>query len=310
MERVLITGGAGFIGSHLADAYLRRGDQVSIIDDLSTGSRDNIENALKLGAKLYEMKLQSPEVLYVLKKEQLDLINHHCAQKSVRDSVTDPKKDADINLLGLINLMEAAVKTPCRKVLYSSSGGVAYGEQKEFPAKEDHPKQPLSPYGVSKYASELYLDYYVQQYGFHATCLRYANIFGPRQDPEGEAGVVAIFCSRMLEQKPTFIFGSGEQTRDFVYVDDVVNANLRAEKIIKGFQAWNVGTAIETSVNTLHQELSKIAGYKLKVIYEAAKPGEQLRSVLSYEALKGASGWEPKTSIIDGLQKTFAWFVA
>ena len=306
--KVLITGGAGFIGSHLADAYLARGDQVVIVDDLSTGSRKNIEAALKKGAVLYEMKLQSPEIISVVKKEKPDLINHHAAQKSVRDSVSNPQKDADINLIGLVNLMEACRASDCRKVIYSSSGGVAYGEQSQFPATEDHPKEPLSPYGVTKYASELYLNYYVKECGFHAVCLRYANIYGPRQDPQGEAGVVAIFSERMKAGADTVIYGTGKQTRDFVYVSDVVQANLNAEKVLQGFQAFNIGTAVETSVVQLHQHLVSCAGYKKQVRFEPAKPGEQMRSVLSYAAFKKATDWTPQVNLEAGLRQTYQWF--
>jgi UDP-glucose 4-epimerase len=307
--KVLITGGAGFIGSHLVEKYLARGDQVAVIDDFSTGSKKNIADAMKSNVTVYEMKLQSPEIAEVVRREKPDLINHHCAQKSVRDSVTDPKKDADINLIALLNLMEAVRQTDCRKIIYASSGGVVYGEQSEFPATEEHPKNPMSPYGVTKYASELYLNYYVQQFDFHATCLRYGNVYGPRQDPAGEAGVVAIFSERMKAGKETVIYGTGKQTRDFVFVGDIANANIAAEKTLNGFHAYNVGRAVEVSITEIHDLLARAAGHKTPVKFEAAKPGEQMRSVLSHQALSKATGWQPETSLETGLRKTYEWFL-
>lgn len=306
--KVLVTGGAGFIGSHLVDAYLERGDQVAIIDDLSSGSYQNIESAVKAGAEFYEVSLLSSKTSEIFEKFKPDLINHHAAQKSVRDSVSDPQKDAEINILGLLNLLEAAKKSHCRKLIFASSGGVVYGDQVEFPATENHTKRPMSPYGVSKMASELYLDFYSMQWGFDVTSLRYANIYGPRQDPEGEAGVVAIFSKRMIANEKTIIFGTGYQTRDFVFVGDAVAANLAADKILKGCQAYNIGTARETSVKRLHQILASSAKYTKSVDFEAAKAGEQARSVLSYDLFKSKTGWQPKVAIEDGLRRTFQWF--
>lgn len=306
--KVLITGGAGFIGSHLADAYLKNGDEVYIVDDLSSGSKANINEALKAGAHFIESSLQSSKIFEIIEKIKPDLINHHAAQKSVRDSVENPKKDADINIMGLLNLLEAARHVGCKKIIFASSGGVAYGEQTEFPATEDHPKNPCSPYGVSKVSSELYLNFYSMQWGFDATCLRYANIYGPRQDPLGEAGVVAIFSNRMRDQKDTVIYGDGKKTRDFVLVDDVVTANLAATKILGGFQIYNIGTGRETSILELHRTLAQVAKYNRDVKFEPAKPGEQERSVLSYELFKSKTGWTPKYALKDGLTKTYEWF--
>lgn len=306
--KVLITGGAGFIGSHLCEAYLKRGDEVVIVDDLSSGSRDNIAHLLSKKCRLYELKIQNPELKKILAQEKPDLINHHAAQKSVRDSVTDPIKDADINLIGLLNLLEAARSAQIHSVIYASSGGVVYGEQEAWPAAESHAKRPCSPYGVSKYASELYLDFYVQQYGFHAACLRYGNIFGPRQDPDGEAGVVAIFSKLMKASQPTAIFGTGEQTRDFIYVKDVVAANLAAEKALKDFNAWNIGLSKEISILNLHKTLADVAAYRLPPEFRPAKSGEQLRSCLSAAAFSSATGWKPQYDLRAGLQETYEWF--
>ncbi len=312
--KVLITGGAGFIGSHLVDGYRSRKDEVVIIDDLSSGSKNNIQDHLSNGVKLYQVSLQSPEVKDILKKENPDLINHHAAQKSVRDSVNFPMKDADINIMGFLNLLEAARETQCRKVIFASSGGAIYGEQDVFPASEDHPKRPLSPYGVSKYTSELYMDFYVKQWGFQCIALRYANVFGPRQDPEGEAGVVAIFCSRMKAGDSTTIYGSGRQARDFVYVADIVSVNLKVEGLFEsknfpGFSGLNVGTGVETSIITLHQKLSSVSKYQYAPKFEREKPGEQLRSSLSSAKLRDLTGWQPVTGLDLGLRRTYESFV-
>ena len=306
--KVLVTGGAGFIGSHIVDAYVKRGDEVSIVDDLSSGSKENIKDALNKGAKLYQCKLQSPEIREIVKQIKPDLINHHAAQKSVRDSVSDPVNDADINLIGLLNLLEAARGSDCKNIIFASSGGVVYGEQIDFPAKESHPIKPMSPYGVSKYASELYLSYYCQEFGFNATALRYGNIYGPRQDPDGEAGVIAIFSKRIRDGLGTVIFGSGKQTRDFVFVSDVVKVNLAVGEKLKEFQALNVGCGVEISIKEIHSILAQIGNYTELVKFEEAKSGEQMRSCLSYEAVQQSTGWKPEFSINEGLKKTYEWF--
>lgn len=306
--RVMITGGAGFIGSHLAEAYLKRGDEVFLIDDLSSGSKENISGILNSGAHFFEASVQSPKMFELLDSIRPDLINHHAAQKSVRDSVEDPRKDAEINIMGLLNVLEAARKVNCKKIIFASSGGVVYGDQERFPAVESDSKRPLSPYGVSKLSSELYLDFYCMQFGFEATCMRYANVYGPRQDPDGEAGVVAIFSSRMRDNQETKIFGTGKQTRDFVYVADIVSANLAVEKIMSGFQAYNIGTQQEVSILDLHRALSRISKYERQIKFEAAKSGEQMRSVLSYSLLNSKTKWKPEFSLETGLTRTFEWF--
>lgn len=308
--KVVVTGGAGFIGSHLVDAYLERGDEVLVLDDFSAGKSENLEAALRKGARLYPLELPESALVEVLRDFQPDLINHHAAQKSVRDSVEDPQKDARINLMGLLNVLEAARAVSCSQVIFASSGGVIYGEQEEFPAFESHPKKPVSPYGVSKYSSELYLEYYCQQWGFNVTSLRYANVYGPRQDPFGEAGVVAIFSERMKQGEVVKIFGSGKQTRDFVYVDDVVRANLLAGEKMNAYQAYNVGTAQESSVLDLYQNLAEFARYRQSPQFEAAQPGEQLRSSLSYQKIQQKLGWKPETSLAEGLKTTFQCFLS
>lgn len=302
--KVLVTGGAGFIGSHLVDAYLERGDEVVIVDDLSAGRESNIAGAVKKGAKFVKLDLRSPHLASFLQSENPDLINHHAAQKSVRDSVSDPRNDADINLMGLLSLLEAARSTRCRNILFASSGGAIYGEQLQFPATEEHPKNPLSPYGISKLSSELYLHFYARQYGFRVGSLRYSNVYGPRQDPEGEAGVIAIFCSQLRAEKQITIYGSGEQTRDFVFVADVVAANLLVDKFLTNFHVWNIATEQETSVLQLYHLLNEISGNSGSYQLLAAQPGEQMRSVLSYAELK-QRGWSPKIPLRAGLESTF-----
>lgn len=308
LMRILVTGGAGFIGSHLVDFYLSRGEEVFVLDDFSSGHRQNLVGAHSRGAQVLEVSLQKDSLGEILKDVQPDLISHHAAQKSVRDSVTNPGFDAEVNILGLVRLMEAAKQTQCRKVIFASSGGVIYGEQSTHPAPENHHQLPSSPYGISKMASEHYLRFYAQEFGFSAACLRYANVFGPRQDPEGEAGVVAIFAKKILERQEVTIFGNGRQTRDYVYVADVIRANAFAEKVLNGFKVWNVGTGIETSVLSLYEKMVKIAALPSTHKFAGARAGEQMRSSLSYEALMRDTGWRPETELADGLKKTIEWF--
>ena len=278
--RVLITGGAGFIGSHLADAYLARGDDVFILDDLSAGSERNVQKALKNGAHFLKASILSKQATDWIDSMRPDLINHHAAQKSVRASIANPILDAESNILGTLKLLEASTRAGCKKFIFASSGGAIYGEQKYFPADEFHPCEPISPYGASKLSSEIYLNIYSKTYGLGAKCLRYANVYGPRQDPNGEAGVVAIFSKMMLKASPTSIFGDGKQTRDFVYVKDIVNLNLAHEPKIGSFEIVNVGTGKETSICSLHKELSDLTGYQLAAKSAPTQEGDQKRSAI------------------------------
>ena len=246
--RILVTGGAGFIGSHVTDALVAAGThEVAIIDDLSTGKRER----LNPGARFYHANIRNAdEVRMTIDREKPEVIVHLAAQMDVRRSVADPAFDAEVNLVGLINLMECGRQNGLRRVIFSSTGGAIYGEQETFPCDESHPKRPVSPYGVAKMATEAYLFFYKVQYGIDYVALRYANVYGPRQDPHGEAGVVAIFCGRLLEGKPCTVFGDGGQTRDYVYVGDVVRANVAALGAnVSG--AINIGTGVETSVQKL-----------------------------------------------------------
>jgi len=302
--RILVTGGAGFIGSHTVDALVGGGrHKVAVLDNLSSGKREQVNPA----AQFYQADLREADrIKEIVAREKPEAIFHLAAQMDVRRSVADPVFDAQVNLVGMLNLMEAARVNGLRRVVFSSTGGAIYGEQEKFPCDEDHPVRPVSPYGVAKLATERYLFFYKVQYGIDYLALRYANVYGPRQDPHGEAGVVAIFCGRMLQGKPLTIFGTGEQTRDYVYVGDVAQANVAAlDSKVTG--ALNIGTGVETSVNQLFKELAG-SSYKLKPVYEAARPGEQQRSVISAARAARELNWRPQVTLRDGLAKTFAYF--
>jgi UDP-glucose 4-epimerase len=302
--RILVTGGAGFIGSHTVDALMERSHDVAVLDNLASGQ----EGRVNPRARLRQADLRdSQAVTKIVDQERPEVIYHLAAQMDVRRSVADPAFDAQVNLVGLINLMEAARGRELKRVIFASSGGAIYGEQEFFPCDEDHPCNPVSPYGVAKLASERYLFFYRNEYGIGYTAMRYANVYGPRQDPHGEAGVVAIFCGRLLSGEPCTIYGDGCQTRDYVYVGDVARANVAAlEHPADG--AFNVGTGIETDVNQLYAELANLAGIKRNPVYAAARPGEQRRSVISPERIALKLGWQPKMSLHEGLAETFEYF--
>jgi UDP-glucose 4-epimerase len=302
---VLVTGGAGFIGSNIADALVEKGHQVTIIDNLSTGKRSNIPSQ----AKFYELDIASPEIDKVFEQGQFHTFFHLAAQMDVRKSVADPAFDARTNIVGGLNLLQAAVKHKVKKVIFSSTGGAIYGEQEEFPATESHAANPVSPYGVSKLAFEKYLFFYNFQHGLSYICLRYANVYGPRQNSEGEAGVVAIFCKKLLTGEKTFVNGDGGQTRDFVYVDDVVKANLLAMNF-ESSMAFNIGTGIETDINTIYDKIKTFTGSNQLRINLPPKPGEQRRSCISSEKIKKFLGWMPSVTIEQGLERTVAFFKA
>lgn len=302
-QTVCITGGAGFIGSHLADAFLSRGDRVLILDDLSGGRRENVPE----GAELHVHDIRSPEAAALVRGSGVDLLVHHAAQMDVRRSVENPAFDADVNILGSLNLAEAARRGGVRQILFASTGGAIYGEQDYFPADEQHPARPVSPYGVSKLSFERYLFYFHVAYGLNATCLRYANVYGERQNPHGEAGVVAIFLNRLLAGQAPMINGEGLQTRDYVHVSDVVKANLLAAGK-PGFHVYNVGTGVETSVVALYRELARAVGSDLEAKHGPAKPGEQQRSVVDARLIKSELGWPEPLSLRQGLERTAAWF--
>jgi UDP-glucose 4-epimerase len=306
--RILVTGGAGFIGSNTVDALVAaKGGEVAVLDDLSSGKRHQVNAA----ARFYQADLRdAAAVRDVIAREKPEVIYHLAAQMDVRRSVADPPFDAQVNLVGFLNLIEAARQSGLRKVIFSSTGGAIYGEQDTFPCDEDHPRRPVSPYGVAKFATEAYLFFYRVQYGIDYLALRYANVYGPRQDPHGEAGVVAIFCGRILDGKPVTIYGDGKQTRDYVYVGDIVKANLAALESKASGIALNIGTGVETDVNQLYAALAAVAGVLTPPHYEAARPGEQRRSVISPARATRELGWRPAMDLRAGLAETFAYFKA
>jgi UDP-glucose 4-epimerase len=301
--RIAITGGAGFIASHIADAYAALGHQLLIIDDLSSGRREQVPAA----AQFVHADIRSSEARAAIAAFRPDVLNHHAAQMDVRRSVADPVFDSQVNIGGFLNLLEAAKSAGTRRVIFASSGGAAYGEQERFPADEGHPTAPASPYGVAKRAGELYLDSYRQMYGLSYLALRYANVYGPRQNAHGEAGVVAIFAERCLRHEGCTIFGDGDQTRDFVYVDDVAAANVGA--LTSGEQgAINIGTGVETSVNQIYALVAKAAGHPMPVVHASAKVGEQRRSVLDTSKAKAILSWRPGVTLEEGITRTVAYF--
>lgn len=302
--KVLVTGGAGFIGSHIVDAFLDLGHHVHILDDLSTGRERNINPH----ATFTKGDIRDASVVDALfRAEKFDVMCHQAAQMDVRRSVADPVFDASVNLLGLLTLAEACLKYGVRKLLFASSGGAIYGEQDYFPADEEHPTRPISPYGVAKLTTEHYLYYYQAVHGIEWIALRYANVFGPRQNPEGEAGVVAIFTTKMLKGAQPIINGEGTQTRDYVFVGDVVQANVLALQRA-GSGIFNVGTGIETDVNTLFRRLRSYTGSRCEEKHGEAKKGEQLRSVLDNRRIINTLGWKANVSLDDGLRQTVAYF--
>ena len=302
---ILVTGGAGFIGSHVADAYVAAGHRVHILDDLSSGRRDNIPE----GAELHELDIRSDEAATLIREMRPDVLSLHAAQMDVRRSTEDPRFDADVNILGTLNLLEACVVAGLRQVIFASTGGAIYGEQDYFPADEGHPTRPVSPYGVSKLACEGYLYYYHVQHGLDVTCLRYANVYGERQNPHGEAGVVAIFLNKLLRGEHPVINGDGLQTRDYVHVSDVSQANLLALGT-SGFEIINVGTGWETSVVDLANLIARSVGSQEPFQHGPAMAGEQQRSCIDASRLRELFGIESLVPVDRGLEMTANWFVA
>lgn len=301
--KILVTGGAGFIGSHLVDRLIQEGNEVIVVDNLSTGKRKNVNKK----AQFYKMDIQSKRIERVFRNERPLIVVHLAAQMSVRHSTDDPGFDAQVNILGTINVLEHAVKQGVRKVTFASSGGVVYGEQEIFPAAESHRTEPLSPYGISKLAGEKYLAYYANATGLRYVALRFANVYGPRQDSEGEAGVVAIFSKQMLDGGQPIVNGTGKQTRDFIYVDDVVEAILvTLGEDVQGI--FNVGTGQETTINECYGIIKGLTKCQCKELYGAAKKGEQFRSVLDVTKLREVFGWDPQVTLQEGLTRTVDFF--
>ncbi len=301
--KILVTGGAGFIGSHVSEALITKGHEVHVLDDLSGGRQSNIPD----GATFHKLDIRSEQTGELCRSQRFEAIVHHAAQMDVRRSVADPAFDADVNIIGFLLLIEAARDSGLKKIVFASTGGAIYGEPDYAPQDEQHPIRPVSPYGIAKLATEKYLYFYQATYGIEYVALRYGNVFGPRQNPYGEAGVVAIFAERMLRNEPVFVNGSGEQTRDYVFVGDVVRANLAA-LAHEGSGVFNVGTGKETDVNYLFRRIKELTGSSTREEHADAKPGEQLRSVLGCDKAARILGWEPTVEVDHGLKLTVDWF--
>ncbi len=302
--KVLVTGGAGFIGSHLVDKLILEGFEVFVIDNLSTGKLENVNKK----AKLIVGDIQSEYMLNDLfKKNDFSFVFHLAAQISVSNSVKNPVKDAQTNIIGSLNLIKKCVEHKVKKIIFSSTGGAIYGDVNVFPTNEEVFPRPISPYGIAKFSVENYLRFAKSEFGLDYTVLRYSNVYGPRQDPHGEAGVIAIFSSRMLKGDEVIIFGDGEYVRDYVFVSDVVNANIKAMSKGSG-ETFNIATSNGISVNELFQILKNLTGYDKDPVYKSPREGDIRKSVLSYEKAKRELDWEPKININEGLKRTVEWF--
>ena len=308
--KVLVTGGAGFIGSHVAEAYLREGWEVVVLDDLSRGHEKNVPK----GARFVRADIRSSEARRTVATGRFDVVNHHAAQIDVRVSVDRPAFDSEINVVGFVNLLEGAGEGQVKRVIFASSGGVVYGDPAVIPTPETAPKSPISPYGVSKLAGEHYLRALAALRGFEGVALRYANVFGPRQDPKSEAGVVSIFVSRLLARQPLSVFGDGHQTRDYVFVRDVARANVLASTVpapaVDDFDgpAFNIATSIQRSVLDLTTSVGDVMGQKPKVEFAPPRAGELFRSALDVGKAKRVLGWTPQSKFEDGLLELVDWF--
>jgi len=311
--KILVTGGAGFIGSNIVDALISRGHKVVVIDNLSTGEKDNINPK----AKFYKIDIRDKKIADIFKKEKPQAVFHYAAQIDARASARDPMFDAEINVLGSINVLESAAKSGVKKIVFASSGGNLSSEETVLPTPEDKISLPASPYGAAKFSVEMYLHFFWRTYGMRYIALRLANVYGPRQSPHGEAGVVAIFMNKMLRGEEPTIFGDGKQTRDYVYVGDVVRANLLALRSNK-IGSFNVGTAKETNTLSLFRKIKKLTGAKIREVHGLPTnqknrsggllPGEQKRSVLSFKKIQREFGWRPIVTLDLGLKKTVEWF--
>ncbi len=308
--KVLVTGGAGFIGSHVVDAFVDEGHEVVVVDNLSTGKKENVNTK----ARFYEADITDLKALEkIFEIEKPDVIDHHAAQISVVYSVENPQFDAQVNIIGSINLINLALKYHVKKFIYASTGGAVYGEPVYLPCDEKHPVDPLAPYGISKHSVEHYLFMTYVNFGLNYVVLRYANVYGPRQDPHGEAGVVAIFSKRMLEGSEAHIFGDGFQERDFVFVKDVAYANLRALEFKQEIKnsidpIFNVATGLGTNVNTIFNLIKKFTGYNRGPVYKPPRPGEVYRIYLDIQKIQKVLGWKPSVDLNEGLRLTVEWF--
>ena len=301
--KILVTGGAGFIGSHVVDAMVEAGHEVVVVDDLSSGRPSNLNPA----ATFYELDIRSLQLHEVFEREKPEVVNHHAAQIDVRRSVADPHFDAEVNVLGSLKLLELAREFKVRKVIYISSGGAIYGEPDYLPCDEQHPVRPLAPYGASKYAGELYLHMYKEVHGLDYTVLRYANVYGPRQDPHGEAGVVAIFTGQMLAGQPVTINGSGDQVRDFIYVAECARANVQVLTQGSG-RVYNLGSGVGTTINEIFANLNSVTHYDRQPVHGPPKPGETFKIYLDSRLAATELNWRPEVSLEAGLERTVEYF--
>ena len=310
MSTVLVTGGAGFIGSHLADRLLAEGHRVISVDDLTTGRIANLVDARGYGKEFtfFNMDVRADGLLSLFERHRPEVVYHLAAQSGVRPSVDEPGRDASVNIMGTLNVLECAAKVEARKVIYAASGGTIYGEPKRRPAKESAAQgsHPLSPYGISKKVAVDYLSFFQRYRGLDYTALALANVYGPRQDPQGEAGVVAIFADKMITRDPVTIFGDGNQTRDFVFIDDAIHAFVQSFERGSG-KLVNIGTGLESSVNHVFKTLAEITGYEKDPEFGAAPPGELRRMALDIGAASSSIAWKPWTHLEDGLAETVAF---
>lgn len=302
MSKVLMTGGAGFIGSHLVDSLIDNGHDVVVIDNLSSGKKENLNPR----SKFYQTDILN-DLSEIFEMERFEFVFHEAAQMNVRRSIENPMFDSRVNIEGSINVLENCRRFGVKKIIFASSGGAVYGDTTRIPTSESHPLKPVSPYGLSKATVERYLDFYKHFYGLPYLSLRYANVYGPRQNPAGEAGVVAIFTELLLKAKAPTIYGDGSKTRDFVYISDVVDATLLSLKT-KKVGVYNVGTGKETSIKEVFKMLKAAIGISIKPIQAADQSGEQLRSCISFHKIKKNLGWEPKITLRDGFKKTVEYF--
>ncbi|HHT10498.1 MAG TPA: NAD-dependent epimerase/dehydratase family protein [Atribacter sp.] len=301
--QILVTGGAGFIGSHIVDAYLQEGHQVVVVDNLSTGKKSNLNQA----AVFYPIDICSwKELELVFQKHAFEVVNHHAAQINLRRSMDEPVFDAEVNIIGSLNLFELCRKYGVKKFIFASSGGAIYGIPKQIPVDEKAPTKPLSPYGIAKLSVEQYLEYYFQVWDLERIILRYGNVYGPRQDPQGEAGVISIFCNNILKGDPCIVFGDGSKTRDYVSVHDIASANLLA--LNSSANIYNLGTGLETSVNQLIDLLQKVANQKISIIYDQDRKGEIERIALFSRQARELLGWETTIPLNKGIEEVFRWY--
>ncbi|MFC1963362.1 NAD-dependent epimerase/dehydratase family protein [Chloroflexota bacterium] len=301
--KILVTGGAGFIGSHVVDALINLGHEVVVIDNLSSGRRENLNPA----AKFYELSIRDESLSAIFEQEKPEIVNHHAAQIEVRKSTDDPVFDAEENILGSLNVIVNSLRSGVKRIIYASSGGAVYGDPEYLPADEKHPVNPVSQYGVSKHAVEHYLYLYSVLHGIEHIILRYANVYGPRQNPHGEAGVISIFAALMLSGQRPSIFGPGDKTRDYIHVSDIVKANILALEKEKN-AIYNIGTGVETSDQEIFDTLAKVLGYSGTPIYAPVRTGEVYRICLNADNARQELGWSSKIALEEGMEQTAEYY--